>query len=425
MKRYLLYTLKKYIPFYIISFAICLSFLITAISSSAVSLEYYTDYEGHFLYSSSSPTMLTGLIVSAVLMFLFTSILPIIANKYRYSLQSADLFNQIGTGRKNIRYVNNIVLLSAFIISFTLSYVIAIAILGIKEIPNLINGETVTEINRFGETVYRHSIPFYYNFWYFIPTYFLYLILGIANYFISYFLVTRANNALNSIIMLVVGQVILLLIFISPLYYIGFYGAIFKNEDILISTNTDFIVGSKAASFIGPIAIVINLFANLFLNRESDLINRFKYWNNSYTTPLVLTILALLLFVFATCIAIIYFLKEDESSGELAGKPDGRDKFQYILFNVGVAVIGAWYLVLSSLLVNITSLSMIEAVSSIALFTYIPAVITFGALYYVFHSLLKRNFRIKPKDLRVMLPIFFGVFILSLVPIICSISLAG
>ena len=427
MKRYFLYTLKRYIPFYIISFAVCLSFLITAISSSAVSYDYYTNYVDQYLYGGSTPTMLTGLIVTAIIMFAFTSILPIIANKYRYSLQSADLFNQIGSGRKNIRFINNLLLLSAFIISFTLSYIIAVAILGFKEIPNLIRGATITEISRYGETIYKHSEPFYYNFWYFIPTYFLYLVLGIANYFISYFLVTRANNMLNSIIVLVLGHVILSLVLMTPLYYIGFFGYIFKNDSLVNSTlNLEFMTGSKMASFIGPIAIVIGLFSNPFINQESTIASNFKYWDNSYITPLVFTILAILVFAFVTFVSIVYFLKEDETSGEFAGKPDGRDKLQYIIFNVGVVVIGLWYLMLSSLLLSVSSITSLEgSISSLALFTYIPAVITFGALYYVFHSLLRRNFKMKLKDLRVMLPIFLGVFILSLIPVICSIALSN
>ena len=98
MKKYFLYSLKRYIPFYIICFAICLSTFVTTVASIAVENTHVETQEGYVLYYGSisgSGDAISLIVVPAIILFVFSAIIPFIANSYRYSLRSADVFNQI------------------------------------------------------------------------------------------------------------------------------------------------------------------------------------------------------------------------------------------------------------------------------------------------------------------------------------------
>lgn len=418
MKKYFLYSLKRYIPFFVICFALCLSSFLTSIASIEVTATHIESLEGEPLYfnSYSSNSALAGIITPAVILFIFSVITPFIANSYRYSLRSADVFNQIGGNKKRIRFMNNFILLGALIVSFTVAYAFSILVLALKEIPNYIDSSVKSETFVMGDEVFRRiTTPVFYKLIYFLPVYFLLLIIGVLNYFISYFFITRANNVLNSIIILVLGEVILLLTLATPIYYTLLIYSLTDNLDSFYNAyDTDFLVATRNASFIGVTALICYFFNGLINGDTSTFIDAMKELEPNQIMPLIVIIISFISFIAVGVIGILYFLKEKETSGEYAGKPMGRDKFQSIIFHAGAFLIASWYMTLSS--------SLLSAVSwtGLSLISFIPAVVTCAALYYVFYSLLRRNFRLHAKDLAILLPIYGSAFMLALTANIVS-----
>ena len=388
MKRYVFFTLKRFIPFFVIAAAIFFVISMTMFVNVPVQHEYYLD-EGivHNDYSIDGASII--IIIMAILLFGFTSVSPIIANSYRYSLRSADFYNQIGKGHKNVRLVNNLILLIAVILSFTFAFGFGVTILGIKNVI-IFNRGTITEAA--WDTTHVKE-PFMYHYAYFIPIYLMLLVGGLVNYFISYFFVTRANNAFNSVLMLVLGQLIIALGLMTPVWYLGIMtdGAI----------EIQYLAGAKTSSMVSIVALTEYLFSeplkgNGFNPEAFELIKTEDY------IGLVILIISLLLFFALGAYSLFKFFKEEETTGELAGKPQGRGKLQEIIFHTGAGVLGFWYLVLSA------SLSGLGLIDIIGVFSFIPSIVVYGALYYVFYGLLRRNFRLKKKDLALLLPIFIA-----------------
>ena len=387
MKKFLLFTLKRFIPFFAISAAIFTSVAISVFSAVDVSQEYL-EREGELMAYRSDTGPNTIIIIMAILLFLFTAVAPIIANAYRNSLRSADFYNQIGKGHKNVRLINNLTLLIATLVSFTTAFILGVIILAIKDAAVFANGET-REVVFEVENAYRITKPFMYHFAYFIPVYLLLLVGAVINYFISYFFVTRANNVLNSIIILVLGHFILFIGLITPIWYIR----------ILTSENfsVQYLGGVKTPSMISIVATAIYLFKDL-LRYGSFNSTDFAINNGNDVFGSILAIVSILLFVLFGIYCIRLFLKEKESSGELAGKPVGRDNYQMIIFHIGAGLVGLWQLSLGSS----NALGIFELLGIIS---FIPTIISYGALYYVFYGLIRRNFRLSKKDLKILLPV--------------------
>lgn len=388
MKKYLVFTLKKFLPFLIICAAVFIALSISLFSGVEVADKYY-EYNGELSAYGSLDGPKTIIVVLAVFLFGFTCVAPIIANAYRNSLRSADFYNQIGKGHMNVRLIHNLTLLGAVLISFTIAYILGVAVLTIKDIAVFAQGETREVL--IGTEEYVLTIPFMYHIAYFIPIYFFLVIGAVINFFISYFLVTRANNALNSIITLAFGQGILMAGLMTPLWY----------TNVLLdgSLPVSFLLGVKTPSMISIVALTIYLFGDLLRGNPfaGDLFipaNAFDY------VGLVLAIISVLIYFLFGAYSIYKFFTGGESSGELAGKPQGRDNLQMIIFHIGAGLFGLWDLVFSG------SLNDIEFMPLLGVFSFIPSVIIYGALYYVFYGIERRNFRLIKKDLYILLPFF-------------------
>ena len=405
MKKYLVSTLKRYIPFLVISFAIFVAVTITLFSNVQVSYEYFKFGDEINAYNDlDGPSAM--IIVLGVLLFGFTCVAPIIANSYRYSLRSADFYNQIGRRHRSVRLINNLVLLLAIIVSFTVAFILGISVLAIKNVLVYNQGTVVTPMAYGeGETI---SEPFMYHYAYFAPIYFILLLGAVINFFISYFLATRSNNALNSVITLVLGQVILFTGLMTPLWYV----TVITDGEFAIK----YLAGVKTPSFIAVVMWTVFLFGQV-LKGEPFNKEIFKLTTKEDTAGLVLVIVSLVLFFALGAYSIYKFLKEDETSGEFAGKPQGRDALQTIIFHIGAGIVGLWELSMSA------ALNDMILIQIVGIFSFIPSIIIFGALYYVFYSLERRNFRLTKKDLIILLPIFITDVILGVASIIVNSAL--
>lgn len=408
MNKYIKHTLRRYIPLFAVTFAICFAMFLMYFSSISVTKIVYSpyDYPYYGLFGNYTDS---GLIIAAIPIVILTTILPLFANSYRNSIKGADVFYQVGKGKKSIRYVNNLVLLAAVIASFTAAFIFGLGVLFLRQIPN-INTPPEVISQTAEQTVTKYYL--FFNFWYYIPAYLFIIAMGIVNYFISYFFVTRANNTLNSIIVLVLGHLILGIGLMTPIWYIEILCGYANPNYTPFVSNT--LAGTQTASFVGPIAWIQMAFNGLITGENSGLTN---YLPNEYYAndifAIVLSAIGLLVFIGMGALGFRYFLKENESSGELCGKPQGRGIMQYIIFNIGFGLIGLWNSstnAISGSIITITGVVMVIAQGTI-----------FGAIYFVFTGLIRRNFRLNKKNLIILfssvaLNLTLGIILTSIIP---------
>lgn len=427
MKKYLIFNLKRYIPLFVVSFAVCFFTFITVFGGSiptSITTRYYTDGGGMAYYYGSTDSLLlsSGILFAMIPVAIFTMLLPFFANSYRYSLQSADTFYQIGKNKKSIRWANNLLLLGSFIAIFTLAFTIAILMLFARQAPNIGRPDEVTTYSENMEEV-KHYL--FFNFGYYVPVYFLIVVFAILNYAISYFLVTRANNLVDSIILLLLGEFILSIGIMTPIWFSLLCQALaYSGDNYSAFINETFLIGTRTSCFVSPIAWIIYFFdglitgtGSLFVSQMSDLI-----LDGPVTFGLVMSIVSVVVYFAVAGFGIYKFLSEKESSGELAGKPVGRDTFQYIIFHMAFGLIGLWIGSLQSLLGG-TLTALTNQVFAVVLF--ISEMGFFGAAYYVLFGLLRRNFKMNKKELILFISIVGVDFIIGLTLLISSIVKAG
>ena len=413
MKKYLLFTLKRYIPLFVVSFALCFFTFISVfggIPTQQTRTYYYDSSDGVYYQSYgilTSNGLTTGVIYLLVIVAIFTIILPFFANSYRYSLQSADTFYQIGKNKKAIRWTNNLVLLTMFIAVMTASFIFGILILFFRQLPNIGRPD---EIVNHGD--YRTVTRFlFYNFGYYLPVYLLTVIFAVLNYSTSYLFITRANNLVDSILLLILGEFVLAVGVMTPFWFYFVCGAAGGGWSSIVDESL--LIGTRTASMISPIAFILYTFDGLITGEGSLIVKQYQgiEFNGNIILGLIISILCLVIFVALGGLGIYVFLKEKESSGELAGKPIGRDKWQEIIFHTGAGMAGLWICSLQSIAGGFTSLIGSKVFSFILL---ISEVGFYGAAYYVLYGLLRRNFRLTKRDIPLMAGIVGTNFIIGL-----------
>ena len=412
MKKYLLFTLKRYIPLFVVAFALCFFTFISVfggLPTSQTIRSYYDSETGMaYSYSNTLSGINSGMIFVFVLVAIFTIILPFFANSYRYSLQSADTFYQIGKNKKSIRWVNNLVLLVMFIAVMTASFIFGVLILFFRQLPNIGRPDEVINTGGSAQEVTHYL---FYNFGYYIPVYLLTVVFAVLNYAVSYLFITRANNLVDSILLLILGEFVLSVGVMTPFWFFLICGAAGGGWSSIVDESL--LIGTRTASFVSPIAFILYAFDGLITGEGSLLVEQYKgiEFNGNIVLGLVISILCLVIYVAIAGLGIFVFLKEKESSGELAGKPVGRDRWQEIIFHTGAGMAGLWICCLQSLTGGITTILANEVFSFILL---ISEVGFYAAAYYVLYGLLRRNFRLTKRDIPLMAGIVGTNFIIGL-----------
>ena len=396
MKNYIKFLLKKYLPFYVVLFAVCISFFFMFLTTDNNAYVHTTEAE---YYISKPSSLLLLFIIPLGLVSIFA---PIFANTYRYSIKSVDVFYQTGKGSKQIRLVNNLTLLASILVSYSAAFLIAILVMIFKQVATA--GKIVQSEYLVTEYVMFH-------FGYYFLAYFLAVIVCSVNYFISYFLITRANNPINSLLCLFLGHGILSILFMTPIWYASIISVMFKDLQEFYFAGV--LPGTRVPSIIGPIAMIANLFETLIVSGEPlELV-----LSEKEIFSFVLSIASIIIFFVAGGLAIYAFFKEKESSGELAGKPEGRDKLQMIIYHTGAGLIAFWYGIANGLISSLLLVNVLTTVSSF---------IMFCALYYVFYGVIRRNFKLKKKDFAILIPVA-SIYVVSaiLYNVLYSLSLAA
>ena len=391
MKKYIGQTLRRFLPFFIITGAILLGMALIFLGSEDSSYQYYLTTKtithpitGEITTLVEKTNMMgapnSGLLFLLIPVFIISALAPILANHYRFSLRSVDLFYQTGKGNKAIRYVNNLTILSMIIAIFSATYLLTMLVLVIKQAPlaNQVIEEYFYEEQGVRVSYIREYVIFNYGFY--VIALLLSIIFIILNYAISYFFVTRSNNLVNSMILVVFGHVALGLIIMLPFWLYNAYVQPFENSPFLY---TEYYSGLKSLS---PISLMIHIYKVMNpLITGGDPYKIFYVGNKHAIIDLIIAIISFVGCLGMSLLGIVKFFSEKESSGEFAGKPVGRDAFQEIIFHTGFATMAVG----SALLYSGGVFAIFNVIYDIAIFLVLTAV------YFALTGLLRRKFRWK------------------------------
>ena len=367
MKPYIKYTIKRYLPYFLTLGIILVAYFMICINVSNAVIR-----TSRYYYIGNRPT--SSMLGFFIPLIILTTFAPLFVNRYRYHIQDVDLFYQNPKGQRSIRYVNNLVVLIGSIIIYTGLFLLSLLIMFLIQLPNA--GKVVTS----GDITYSY---FVFNFGYYILAYILVLLAGCLNYFIAYFLVTRSNRLINSLIMLACGYFLLNNALATPLNYVMRYIQAFARDPryaYLSVSNNAF----HTITMINPLAIVYEAFNPLVINIDSD------FFSRRDTTLLILDFVYLGLYIAIGILCLLVFIKEKESSGEFAGKPMGRDYGQKIIFEAAFIVLA---FMLGAITNNASSILALVIVLHVAVITFL------SAGHYIFNGIMNHRFTIKKKDI--------------------------
>lgn len=368
MKQYLILSFKKKLPLFIILAVIFFTFAMISVANTSF-IRYENCFEDgcHSFQRAFSNSI--AIIIALFVVILF---LPLFSMNYRYSLQKSDTFRQVAFKDRSIRIGEHIITLTTTLIAFTFAYVIFVLGLFAKQI------NTVVPANN--EFYHYSLITFEYI--YFIPQYFTIIIFAILQYFVSYLLVARSNNLLNSLITLTMGQMFLLTFF-------GWTALMFTEYVDAFSLQN--------ASISYPISTIYLLYENLIVYGEFTYI--FEGYDPYLTMNIVSTIISSIIFLGLGILGIISLLFEKDPSGEWAGKPETDKPYQEIIYHAGAASLG--------ILIG-AYLARGESIVG-----YIFFVLIFSSAYYTLYGLLRHNFKLKLSQILIMSGVMLSIIIMS------------
>lgn len=380
MKRFVISSLLKKLPLLIILTVVLCS--IAIFSTTDVSfIMRYNIYDG---VQSLNPRFVNpdpAYLGLTIFFFATMMLLPLFSMNYRYSLAKSDVYRQVAFKEKHIRYAEHLSTLVTVLISFTVAYIILVGSLAVA------NTITVASFNKPADQ-YGVYTAGYYNYIYYIPLYFCIIVLGVAQYFISYLIVSRSNCVRNSVIVLILGELALMSMFFLINDYID-------NHDHLPADA--FIYTGASVAF--PIFLLYRIFTPAILYNENwfvDLYESRSYTNYPYAVFTLVT--SAIIFLGLAVLGLIAFIKEKDPSGEFAGKTNTKKPYQEIIFHVGFALFG---------------LFITQAAISMNVVSYLLFLVFFAAAYYSLYGTLIHNFKLKPYQIGILVSVMVFVILVG------------
>ena len=357
MSRYILISVKKKLPLFIISI-IMFAHMAFVMSVNANFLEEANEFG--YVYNKAT----TNLIIYIILFMIFMFILPLFSMNYRYSLAKSDLFRQAPYKKNRIRYIEHLTTLGIVVGAFTLGFFFSMFMVMIMNHFATIPEEALATTN---------LIKFHYG--YYLLAYIAVLAMGVMQYFISYLFVSRSNNLLNSVIMLLLGQLILLIVFYQPIRFFFSFGRVYNS------------------TFVLPILLYNEVFEGLIVYGTPT---QTLSWGHSVedTFASILYILQYVVYAAIAILGIVAFIIEKDPSSEYAGKAKTNKPYQDIIFHLGAFLVGSFMCALTQTLLY-----------------FLISYVFFLAGYYTFFGMLNRNFVPKVKDIIILVSVALGVML--------------
>ena len=370
MKRFLFGSILRKLPLFIILIVVFSS--IAIFSASNVDFILRSDYYV-MIYGDPGFTFLI------VFFFIMMTILPLFSMNYRYSLAKADMFKQAPLKDKSIRYAEHLSTLVITLIGFTFAFLVFVGVLAFRNYT-----VNLPSINY--STEYSYEI-WYLNYVYFIPLYFVTVIFGVAQYFISYLFISRSNCVRNSVIILIMGELVL---FAFPTIFVSFF-------DVNLYPYT--FIAYTGASPALPMISIVQVF-NEAIGSGKNFFEEWTYVSEDISEGFILFmfIFNYLIFIAMTVLGIVAFTNEKDPSGEFAGKSNTEKPFQEIIFHAGFALFGTFI-----------SSSMMRT----SLLSYFLFLVFFLAAYYPLYGTLIRNFKLKPWQIGLMAGVVLFIIVIG------------
>lgn len=380
MKSYLRYYLKNRLPLFIIIFSILL--VVGVFSASGLSFVEQVLQASSSVYSSYEPTDagISPLVFAVCVIML---ILPFFNMGNRYSLARTDMFRQTAQNKKAYRYVEHGISIGFVLAAYTISFALFLLIAVIKNYAQPIPENT--------NMYHYYRVIFNYGPYFFV--YLLTLLFAIGNYFITYFFASRSNNFINSLILVVLGQV-----------FLGSFCVLFAEMGGTRENYFMYLPCANACVSFGPLFLDAR-YTNWIIYGDKSYTDVFfrNYFTGNETEIILTTMSSFIVFFTVAITGAVFFFAEKEQSGEWAGKPDTSDAWQDVLYNLFVGTFMTWmfYSYLKNWYYD-TGLAMA-----------ISFVVTI-AVYYTLYGLLRRNFKPKQYQIIAMVCTMVMVIIVSM-----------
>ena len=371
MKNYLALSFKKNLPLYIIITAIFLIFAVMEINN----VVFYESVSkmGYGYYRGSGYAGFMGIIIC---LFIITMFLPFFAMNYRYSLAKSDAFRQSAYKDKYIRYGEHLINLSTILISFTIAFLIIVVGLILKR-----NGTVLPSDTDYYTYVYRN-----YNFEYYIPLYFAAIVLAIGQYFISYLFISRSNTFINSLIILLLGQAALTC-------FISVFARCIHGGMMMIFSSI------SHASVVFPITYLYMQFNSLITQGENTLASILDTGTSYENAKCFSFICSTATYAGLSILGVIAFSLEKDPSSEWANKPESDKPYQEIIYHVSF---------------GLTGLMIAAGIFNSGIIANLIFYVLFSSLYYTLYGLLHRNFKLKLKQILILVGVLAAVLFFSI-----------
>ncbi len=293
-KSYIKWQIKELLPMYIISFIILAAIFWLTISTSNLAPVFYKNSDGTFTSYISVSTWppLFAILIPALLISFF---LPFFAFSYQRKRTHADFYYQLPFKKNELRRTNLLISYTILATAITIIYWFGVLFIFIKQVQNNANID------------YLRANPYYYNYVFFLPYYFVLLVGVSLNYFISSFFISLGTKSIDAALYLVFGQ-LFLAFFVESVFFLAWAGTKFNTYDSLWMLNA--LGYTPSSSWLETIRSTI-IFAQLATTSKVSL------ETGDMVTRIVSSSAYLLLGGFLTWYMLF---KKKDPSGEDAGK---------------------------------------------------------------------------------------------------------
>lgn len=291
-KAFLKWQVKESLPIYIISFILLATiFWFTILNSKLIPSYYQNPNSSNSVayYASAIPPIFA----IGVPVILLSFVLPFGSFSYQTSHIRSDFFYQVPLKEKELRRIRLLLNLVIACIIITIVYWIGVLFILSKQ----------TSMN--AQSDYFKDNPYFYNYIYFLPYYFVFLVSFACNYFISSYFISLGTRVVDSVFYLIFGQFLLGLTVCAFCLTTKFLLQGGQVSDFLSEVLSAF----PSPSWIEPL-VETYLFSSLLMNNAS-------FSSNVIGVRIVSSVSFLLLGGFLTWYMLF---KKKDPSGEYAGR---------------------------------------------------------------------------------------------------------
>lgn len=311
-------------------------------------LASYYGVDEFLSYSARTASSVTPMIVICVFTFLATAFIPLAIFSYQTNRVRADFYDQIPLRDKELRRIRILIVLISILIIFTIVFWVGILLTYLHQV--VLNHEAYRRLLERGADP-NEFVPYYFQYVYYIPLFFL-LVLGIvAHYFTCVFFLSLGNRVWDCILLLVLGELLLnfaLQAILFPAYVVCAETFTSSDSSFLRYIN-DFMRLSFGFGYY--LAVFLSFFSENIAKTPSDSSVPSLYQNSTQAAVFYINVIAFLL-IGLICAWLMLFAKKDPA-GELAGKAGARNRgiawipHLFMLF-AGFVMAGATQLVIYS-----------------------------------------------------------------------------